>query len=444
MMVGQFVLVAACIYAMFAILRDDTRILIIAMIFTVVAFFNHFNMAIRLNNLLVDFIMALIALAGIAGIFRMRHQIKQASIYTFLVVVMLTLVKSSASFFATIVIIYYVYEMGKRLIQSNNKLFIVGLTLLTVVASFAPIIVWNAYVKANFPVTKHEVSIASYMTIFGEKDSTVIEEISQLFIKTITSLSTLSTLGILLVQIIMIAAYIVICFKIKRKNPILWQLALIDGITIVYYIGIYVIFLFSMPTDEALTLAGFERYASSIVILSLGMAIMFLARQIDYSFYEQNIDKRNFKSYRNIRTKKIYQGSSILLLFVSTLFILSETCGLTYNDAQFRTTTAADYVKVAPNNMALNNEKYLVISANEQGVDDLFVEFFGKYWLYSPNVDSRKNYEMDADDFESLLSSYDKIVILDDYYSFNQMTELISEKTYTPGIYDSQTILEGK
>lgn len=101
----------------------------------------------------------------------------------------------------------------------------------------------------------------------------------------------------------MIVAYLIIRFKVKRKNPILWQLLLIDEIVVVYYLGIYAMFLFSMPTEEALYLAGFDRYASSIVILALGLPMMFLAREIDYSLYEQNVAKRNFKSYKNIQTK---------------------------------------------------------------------------------------------------------------------------------------------
>ncbi|MFW3480831.1 hypothetical protein ACRCJP_08645 [Aerococcus urinaeequi] len=43
-------------------------------------------------------------------------------------------------------------------------------------------------------------------------------------------------------------------------------------------------FLFSMSTEEVLYLAGFDRYASSIVILALGLAMMFLAREIDTHF----------------------------------------------------------------------------------------------------------------------------------------------------------------
>lgn len=444
MMIGQFMIIVACIYAMFSVVRDESRILILSMMFSVIAIFNYFNTAIRLNNLLVDFLLPLITLAGIAGIFRMRHQVKQVSLYTFLVVAMLTLVKASATFFAAIIIAYYLFVMGKRLIESKHTITVTVYAIVTTGLSFLPITIWNAYVKANFPITKHEVSVSAYQSIFGEKDTTVIEQISQLFMRTITSLQTLSTQGIVLTQIIMIVAYLIIRFRVKRKNPILWQLLLIDGIVIVYYLGIYAMFLFSMPTEEALYLAGFDRYASSIVILALGLAMMFLAREIDYSLYEQNVAKRNFKSYKNIQTKKLYQGSSIFLLFVSTLLFLSESGGLLYNNAQFNASTAAEYAKVTPNNMVLNNEKYLVVSTNKTDVENYFVGFYGKYWLYSPNVDGQENFVMDEADFRALLERYDKIVILEDHFTFNEMTELISGKTYAPGIYDSQTILEGK
>lgn len=178
---------------------------------------------------------------------------------------------------------------------------------MTSVLSFMPIWLWNIHVKANFPATKHEVSVTSYQEIFQAKDGTIVHQITDLFIDTITSLSTVSTQGIILVQVMMIGAYIIIRWGIGRKNSILWQLALIDIITIIYYIGIYAMFLFSMPTEEALYLAGFDRYASSMVIMALGLAGMFLARQIDYAFYEQRIDHRNFKSYKSIKTQKLYQ-----------------------------------------------------------------------------------------------------------------------------------------
>src|SRR5699024_2864956 len=314
------------------------------------------------------------------------------------------------------------------------------LVLMTSVLSFMPIWLWNIHVKANFPVTKHEVSVTSYQEIFQAKDVTIVHQITDLFIDTITSLSTVSTQGILLVQVMMIGAYMMIRWVIGRKNPILWQLALIDFITIIYYIGIYAMFLFSMPTEESLYLAGFDSYASSMVIMALGLAGMFLARQIDYTFYEQRIDHRNFKSYKSIKTKKLYQYTSIFLLFSSVLLIMSESGGLLYNEVNYQTSAAGEISSITGNHMTLNDDRYLIVTPNKE-VDNNFVGFFGKYWLYSPNVDGREDFNMSLSEFKDLIASYDKILILEDHYTFNEMTELLNGQTYQPGIYTSKELL---
>lgn len=441
LMMGQFFLILTCLYAMFAVVRDTSRGLVLAMMFTMIALFNHFNIAIRMNNLLVDYLLPIMALAGVAGIYGMRKQINAMSIYTILIVGMLSLVKSSGLFFAVIVSVYYLYCIIKHLKTSSFKLSAILVGLLSTITSYIPIVVWNIYVKTNFPVTKHEVSVDSYQEIFSSKGSEVIQQISDLFLSTIFNIQTLSTQGIILVNVILLGAYLAIRFISKRKNPLLWQLVLINMIVLVYYIGIYFMFLFSMPTDEALYLAGFERYASSIVILALGLAMMFLARQLDYSFYEQRIDYRNYSSFKSIHTKKLYQFSTLLLLFTSTLLLLSESNGMLFNEKLLKDSFILDFENITDQQMDLTDERYLVVSTNAQDVNNYFVGFFGMYWLYSPHVDGRENFVMDAEDFRHEISRYDKIVLLDDHYTFNAMTELVSGQKFEPGIYDADEIL---
>lgn len=441
LIIGQFALILSCIYAMLSVVREHSRVLILAMLFNLFAAFNHFNKAIRMNNLLVDFLLPLLVLAGIAGVYKMCHNVKAMSIYTLLIVSALTLVKSSASFFAAIILVYYLYESIRHLFWEKGKFKSSLIVLMTSVLSFMPIWLWNIHVKANFPVTKHEVSVTSYQEIFQAKDGTIIQQITDLFIDTITSLSTVSTQGLLLVQVIMIGAYIIIRWVTGKKNPILWQLALINIITIIYYIGIYVMFLFSMPTEEALYLAGFDRYASSMVIMALGLAGMFLARQIDFALYEQRIEYRDFKAYKSIKTKKLYQYATVLLLFSSALLIMSESGGLLYNEIDYQESAAGKIANISDNTMTLNVDRYLIVTPNKEEVDNYFVGFFGKYWLYSPNVDGREDFNMSLAEFKDLIASYDKILILEDHYTFKEMTKLINNKTYQPGIYTSKDIL---
>lgn len=163
-------------------------------------------------------------------------------------------------------------------------------------------------------------------------------------------------------------AYIIIRFVFGKKNPLLWKLLLINSITCTYYLGINAIFLFSTPTEEALYLAGFDHYSSSMALIALGLAAIFMARQIDYALYEQRIDHRNLKSFKSIKTKKLYQYSAILLIFSSALLIMSELGGLLYNEKIYQDSTAAKFATVTENNMTLNDKRYLVVSTSKEKV----------------------------------------------------------------------------
>lgn len=96
----------------------------------------------------------------------MRHDLKASNTYTFIVVSALSLVKSSASFFATLILIYYLYESFKNLYEQEGKLISILLIISTSDLAFMPIWIWNGYVKANFPITKYELSVSSYQKIF--------------------------------------------------------------------------------------------------------------------------------------------------------------------------------------------------------------------------------------------------------------------------------------
>ncbi|HCE12870.1 MAG TPA: hypothetical protein DEQ24_09045 [Enterococcus sp.] len=284
--------------------------------------------------------------------------------------------------------------------------------------------------------------MSAYKQIFGEKDPTIIHQITDLFMKTIVDPQTLSTQGVLLIQFLMITIWAVAFFYLKKKTPFLKQLILLDVIFIAYYAGIYGMFLFSMPTDEALTLAGFDRYASSVVILNGGLATFFLVRGIDCLYYEQSIDQRNYRSFSSLLSKKIYQYTTLILLFFATLMVLSENNGMRFNNQDYKETVQAKIAEIAGDHFTMNQQRYLIVSTDKSAVDSYLVGYVGKYYLFSPNVDGRENFLMSATEFESLLAQYDFVVILEEHYTFNAMTEKLYSRTFKPGIYSVDEIIQ--
>ena len=279
------------------------------------------------------------------------------------------------------------------------------------------------------------MSLSGYKQIFLEKDASVTAAITEKFLAALTDLSTIPFQGIILFHLIMISAYLIMRFLIGRKNSLLRCTLLVDLIIAAYYTGIYFMFLFSMPTEEALVLAGFERYASSIIIFSLGIAMMVLSREIDYSLFEQGVKNRNHRSFRTLSTKKIYQLSSLGLLFFAIIMLLSENNGMKYNNTLYEESVPDSFSKICGNQMVMNDERYLVISADKEAVENYLISYVGKYYLYSPNVDAVENLIMDDEAFLNLLKNYDKFVVLDAHYTFDALTEKLIYKHFEPGIY---------
>lgn len=66
----------------------------------------------------------------------------------------------------------------------------------------------------------------------------------------------------------------------------------------------------------------------------------------------------------------------------------------------------------------------------------------GNTTWYSPNVDAKENFLMEDEEFIQLLEGYDKLVILDEHYTFNAMTEKLFDQVYEPGVYEVATLLD--
>lgn len=443
MLLGQFMLIMAALYSLFSVIRDSSRALMVSSMFLTIALFNYFNIAIRMNNLLVDFLLPLLALAAISGIYVLRRNFLLSSVHTAILLAVLAIVKNSGLFFVLIVLVYYLYTSIKNFNKEYSKImYLLGIGS-TVVFSFLTFILWDLHVENTFTeeVSKHSVNIGSYQDIFAEKTNEITTQIIHTFTSTVIDWHSLSTQGIIFVNVIFIGAYLIIRVGFKRKNSLIKMLFLTDAIVILYYIGILGMFLFSMPIEEALVLAGFERYASSMVIFSLGILSITLVQEMDSLLYEQTIAMRNHRSYKSIKTKKYYQYSSILLLFFSTGLILSESNGMMFSNKNYENEIPYLIKNITGDNQDLNNASYLIVSADKESIDSYYTQYVGKYYLYSNQVDAIENFIISDEEFISTLSNYDYIVVIDEHYTFNALAKKILNINIKQQVYSSEELL---
>ena len=245
-----------------------------------------------------------------------------------------------------------------------------------------------------------------------------------------------------------------------------------------YYIGILLMYLTAMPTDEALELAGFERYASSIVIFAFGCLTMALAWVMDKCLYEKIISKRNARSYKSLFNKHLYQYASLVLTVYAIGMFLSENNSIVYNNNQETNKVVKEIHQFTGSQSNSSTDRILVVTADKENVDNYFVQYASRYYLWDVNVDARENFvtadqefldlmasysdsatsyylgnenidtrdgsNLTDDDFIALLKTYDEVLILDDHYTFNALTKKLFGRTYSPGLYKVSDILAGK
>lgn len=445
MIFAQFCLIISCLYAMVAVIKDKNNVLTFAIIFLIISLFNYFNTAIRMNNLLVDFVLPLVTLAAISGIFVYKNNMYVLATITVILTGFLGIIKNNGIFFVIIVLLYFLITVliYKEQYWTVFKKF--RLIITTILLSMAPYISWLLHIKYTFghQISKHEVSVAAYRDIYESKTSEIVSHIIQKFWHHILSLSTLPTQGVILINLLFIVTIISLYMIKHKENRLVSGLLITNVIIILYYIGILLMFIFSMPNKEALSLAGFDRYASSVVIFGLGIYAFFAVRAIDQAFYEQRINMRSFRTFKSFQNKYSYEYASILLLFISTLLILSENNGINYNLYDYQTSIPQKIKQISGNNMTLNHKKYLIISADQEQIDNYFTQYVGKYYLYSDHVDAKEDIsQLSRSEFIGLISKFDDVLVIDEHYTFKAMSRKYLNKNIEKGMYTKKFLLD--
>lgn len=440
MLIGQFILILSALYTCFAVVKDLNRRLLVSVVFIFFSLFNHFNIAIRMNNLLVDFLLPLIALGGIAGIITLKNQPQKIVLFTAVTAGFLGIIKNSGLFFVALLLLYGLAAIfSQRKVIKWKRTFVYSLIMTAV--SFLPFTLWLLHLS-RFPAqSKHGVSLDAYQSIFEGKNNAIIQDISRNFLTTLTSLSTPSTQGLILGAMILLLSSFVFSKYTDQPHRLLRTGMLLLGITVLYYLGIYAMFLFSMPIDEALVLAGFERYASSIVIFNLGIILFDLVRTWDAAFYVQEIEARDRTAYKSIYSKNLYQYATVLFTAFAFLGIQSENNGMLYNLSELEALPQGQIASTVDEQFVLSDHAHLIVSTDTEAVDNFLLSVVGRYYLYSPHVTGREDFDMDSDFFERYLSEYDTVVLLEPHFTFQEMIYLQTGKMIEPGHYSVDSLL---
>ena len=171
-----------------------------------------------------------------------------------------------------------------------------------------------------------------------------------------------------------------------------------------------------MPAEEALRLAGFERYACSIMTLFAGVLIMGATVDMEGSF-AVDIDERGaYRAYSSPGAKRRYQYAVLVTILIGVNFFYSEANGLRSIRADYEATLPGRVEQALGDrwyeNGGIDERTYLVAASDENGqVSSGEVRYVCRYFLWTPNVDTVES--VSEEELEKLSGGYDCVIVLD-------------------------------
>lgn len=438
MLVAQFILIWAASYTIFASLKDRSRGLNSMILCLAIALSYVFNINIRLNNLLVDYVLAIITVAALVGIFIYKNRPKMLIFHVALFSGILLLIKNSAAFFVAIIAIYYLYTIIKQtkagsLLKKGLK--VTSLFLGTYLMAAIPFIWWEIHVHSTFTSSKHEISASAYQSQLAHDGLKGFLSIGQAFLHQIFNLGSLSTQGLILINIGLISAWAIIKYAFNHPNNLFKLLGWLDLITLLYYGSLLGMYVLSMPFAEAITLDGFERYMSTVIILNLFIGILCIVYVIDETYYEQDISKRSPRNFQSIWSKNSYQLATFLTMFFAIIMMYSEINGTNFTNNYNRRTLPVMLTKVANPWTKQNNTKILIVDPQKVEVVTYYTGYLANYYFFTNNATGQATFSKSKVKFKKDLNQYKYVVIPKYDKSFTHGTTKFYHQKIKTGFY---------
>lgn len=237
--------------------------------------------------------------------------------------------------------------------------------------------VWMLHVRLAFhgASSKHALSIWNFVPVFLNKTTADMVKIAGSFGKALLSpdLAVWSAL-------IAVIAILAVVFRKKMRKSALDLVRLIVYSFVGYLAGLYGMYLFSMPTAEALFVNSFDRYFKTIILFEVYVALFYLGRHPlpDGAFERKSVLKRAL-TY----TIAAVCSAVMLLLVGSRPFVRQDY-------------TASDryYLEQLVEEYHLDNGRSYLFVLREP--DAGYMYFLGRYTFDSLNV-----YAITSDSIES-------------------------------------------
>ena len=259
-LVAQGWLELTCLVPLFSTLCRKSRGQTAAGMLLIALFsFAALNACVSLQDLLVD---TLLPLTGAAALlFAVKECREEAASPLWLLPMLLTTVqiKNSGIFFILPAILMLLPLLKKKPLR--------GKTLAAVLIPVLSVYLWYTHCLYVYPAaatTYHAMTAANFSSGLAAKSAETIREILSAVLK---ASFTGKTLVLFLAGTVLLSGSLLLAGDGAARRRMGQCLLLSLGLYLVYTVGMAGMYIFSMPEEEAVVLAGFDRYRMSVLIL---------------------------------------------------------------------------------------------------------------------------------------------------------------------------------
>lgn len=440
MLLAQNGVLFACFFALAGIVEEKRRFLLYSLLGAGCAMLFYLNLTIRINNLLVDFLLPLLALASMAYSCREREKFRLC-LGQSLLLGFTGIVKGTGLFFAGVAGVYACWRLVQKEREKGARKSAASVSVAPIAAVLAAVLVMAASLAAPFLLWQDHVrtDLAGFEGKFqiigdvkGDEGEGIREEgmgesvggepagedlygqITGDLIQAAIHPADRAFQAFVFCSVLTAGAFLYARIWLKRKWKLLRVYFLGVLMLAAYYGGMLYLYLFTMPEEEAVRLAGFSRYACSGMALFAGMLLLCLVKDVENSF-AVDIDERGaYRAYSSPGAKRRYQNAVLVTFLLGVNFFYSECSGLEVIRDGYEETLPGRVQALAgdawPARGKEDPKRYLVLASDAEGqVSSGEMRYVFRYFLWEEDVEVRDIREPEAWEAEIREGKYDRI-----------------------------------
>jgi hypothetical protein len=248
----------------------------------------------NIYNLPVDTILGLVALSIAIICYYYKDDWRSMVLVTTPILIMLLLIKDSGKlflFFNIVLIILFIYQSyfkGKKVQGKQLKILayvLISVLLIPLTFNF----LWGKYTEKAYPNNSYEsnkFAITADKVTEIAKSEEFKENLGPNLIEAATNPDSNNFKCILLLNGLSFFLLLLMYLRERQLSKLLLSTTLfVNAVYICYILSLYFMYLFLMPEKEAVRLASFERYQSTMVIYFAGMLMTVILYELSKSHF---------------------------------------------------------------------------------------------------------------------------------------------------------------